>query len=85
MRSGGESVKGLTEATFAEHVSTFRERTGIEYPFVIGVQQDFQNYFVRGIPTLAVVDRDGKVALVTVGSGSEALLKVAVANALAKK
>ena len=52
---------------------------------MIGVQQDFQNYFVRGIPTLAVVDRDGKVALVTVGSGSEALLKVAVANALAKK
>ncbi len=85
MRSGGESVQGLTEDTFVEHVTTFRDRTGIEYPFVVGVQQDFQNYFVRGIPTLAVVDRDGKVALVTVGSGSEALLKVAVANALAKK
>jgi thiol-disulfide isomerase/thioredoxin len=83
MQSGGESVKDMTEETFPGHVEAFRTNTGIDYPFVIAEKQDFDNYFVRGIPTLAVVDRDGKFALITVGSGSEALLQVTVANLLA--
>jgi hypothetical protein len=78
MQSGGESVRGLTEETFPEHVSTFKANTGIDYPFVIAEQSDFEAYHVSGIPTLAVVGRDGNIALVTVGSGSEGLLKLAV-------
>lgn len=84
MQSGGKSVTGLTEETFVDHVTTFKQNTGIDYPFVVGVEQDFKNYHVRGIPTLAVVDRDGKIALVTVGSGSEGLLKHAVQTLLGK-
>jgi hypothetical protein len=85
MQSGGERVENITEEAFPGHVQAFRDNTGIDYPFVIAGKQDFDNYFVRGIPTLAVVDRDGKIALITVGSGSEALLQVTVANLLAKK
>ncbi|MBX3464344.1 MAG: redoxin family protein [Planctomycetes bacterium] len=85
MRSGGESVKGLTEDTYRAHVEAFRTNTGIGYPFVIGEEQDFKHYHVRGIPTLVVLDRAGKVALVTVGSGSEGLLHFAVKQLLAQK
>jgi thiol-disulfide isomerase/thioredoxin len=85
MRTGGESVKGLTEATYRAHVEAFRTNTGIGYPFVIGGEQNFKDYHVRGIPTLAVLDRAGNVALVTVGSGSEGLLHYAVAQLLAQK
>lgn len=85
MSSGGESVKGLTEATFPEHVATFKKNAGIDYPFVIAQEQNFKDYYVRGIPTLAVVGRDGKIALITVGSGSEGLLQFAVGRLLAAK
>jgi len=85
MSSGGESVRDIAEKDYVEHITTFRTNAGIHYPFVVGTAEDFQHYFVRGIPTLAVIDRDGKVALVTVGSGSEALLKFAVGKLLAKK
>lgn len=82
MQSGGESVKGMTEETFLTHVTQFRDVTGMSYPFVVGQEADFKNYQVSGIPTLVVVGKDGNVAMVTVGSGSEALLKFAVDNLL---
>ncbi|MCB9879097.1 MAG: TlpA family protein disulfide reductase [Planctomycetes bacterium] len=85
MQGGGESVKGIAEGDFVQHITDFRDHTGIEYPFVVGAEQDFKDYYVRGIPTLAVVDRSGKIALITVGSGSEALLKYAVKQLLAEK
>lgn len=82
MRSGGESVRGMDEEAFPGHVKQFKQVTDISYPFVIGTQQNFQDYHVSGIPTLAVVDRQGNIALVTVGSGSEALLQLAVKKLL---
>jgi thiol-disulfide isomerase/thioredoxin len=85
MLSGGESVQGMTEETFVKHVTDFKQVTGIEYPFVIGTKENFDEYKVSGIPTLAVVGRDGNVALITVGSGSETLLKFAVEKLLAAK
>lgn len=85
MLSGGESVRGLTEATFTNHVTAFKEVTGLSYPFVIGAKEDFEAYHVSGIPTLAVVDRGGNVAMIVVGSGSEGLLKLAIENLLSTK
>lgn len=82
MQTGGESVQGLTEETFVDHITQFRTNTGIAYPFVVAQESDFQAYKVRGIPTLAVIGKDGNVALITVGAGSEGLLKAAVANLL---
>lgn len=82
MQSGGESVQGMTQETFLPHVTEFRTNTGISYPFLIAEDADFKNYQVRGIPTLAVVGKDGNIALITVGAGSEGLLKAAVANLL---
>ncbi|MEO6594281.1 MAG: TlpA disulfide reductase family protein [Planctomycetota bacterium] len=85
MQWGGEGVQDLTLESFAEHVATFRKNTGIRYPFVIGDEEDFKNYGVSGIPTLAVVDRDGTIALLSVGAGSEPLLELAIRNLLANR
>ncbi|MHC4821628.1 MAG: redoxin family protein [Planctomycetota bacterium] len=80
-----ESVRGLDkEAAFMEHLKEFQSRTGLSYPFVVGTKQDFTNYHVRGIPTLAVVDRDGSIAMVLVGSGSTKLLDAALKRLLAR-
>ncbi len=86
MQSGGKSVPkgGLTAETFPAHVELFHKNTEIAYPFVIADAADFKAYHVSGIPTLAVVGPDGNIALITVGSGSEGLLQVAVKNLLAK-
>jgi thiol-disulfide isomerase/thioredoxin len=84
MRDGGEPVKGLTAETFPAHVEAFRKNTGISYPFAVGTDGDFEAYHVRGIPTLAVVDESGTIAFVAMGSGSEALLKLAVERLLGK-
>jgi len=83
--SDGNNVSNITAADFPAHVKQFRDVTKISYPFVFGTEQNFKDYQVSGIPTLAVVDREGKIALVTVGSGSEALLKCAVDRLLAAK
>jgi len=71
----GKSVQGMDNGSFLEHLKTFREHTGIAYPFAVGSQKDFKNYLVRGIPTLVILDSEGVVRFVTVGSGSEGLLR----------
>ena len=85
MLTGGETVKGITEETYVDHIASFRKNTEIAYPFVVTLEQDFNKYYVSGIPTLAVVGKDGNIALVTVGAGSEGLLKAAVKNLLKAK
>jgi len=71
----GKSVQGMDNDAFLEHLKTFREHTGIVYPYAVGSQKDFKNYLVRGIPTLVILDPKGVVRFVTVGSGSEGLLR----------
>ncbi|MFQ5750279.1 MAG: TlpA family protein disulfide reductase, partial [Planctomycetota bacterium] len=71
----GQSVQGMDNESFLKHLETFREHTGIAYPFAVGSQEDFKNYLVRGIPTLVILDPKGVVRFVTVGSGSEGLLR----------
>ncbi|MEZ5987715.1 MAG: redoxin family protein [Planctomycetota bacterium] len=81
---GGESVRGLTEANYPEHLQTFKDRTGISYPFVLGEQGDFEFYKIKGIPTVAVLDAGGKVAYLGVGSGCEPMVRAIVERELAK-
>jgi thiol-disulfide isomerase/thioredoxin len=84
MQKGGTSVRGMDETSFLEHVSAFKKNTGIAYPFVVATQDDFKNYKLRGIPTVVVVDAEGKVCFVGVGSGSEPGVRAAVDRALAR-
>ena len=80
----GTSVSDITEDTFVPHLKQFKEMSGITYPFVVGDKKDFENYHVTGIPTVVVVGVDGKIQLVSIGSGSEPLVRATVNHALSK-
>jgi thiol-disulfide isomerase/thioredoxin len=80
--SDGESLKEISEADFPAHLAKFKENLAIDYPFVTAAEADFNAYKIRGIPTLFVVDREGKVAFAKVGGGDETLLKMAVERCL---
>ena len=76
--SDGESMRDLVEADYPAHLAKFRENLGIDYPFVTATQAEFDAYRIRGIPSMFVLDRGGRVAFVKVGSGDETLLSMAV-------
>ncbi len=81
---GGERVSGMDKDEFVKHLEAFRKNSGLAYPFVIGDAKDFAKYKIRGIPTVAVIGTDGKVALLTVGSNTEPLVRAAVERELKK-
>jgi len=76
--TSGESVRDMTPDTFLEHLAEFREIGQVHYPFVVAEKADFEGYHVAGIPTVAVIDREGVVRMVIVGSGKEAILEKAI-------
>ena len=78
----GHQLAGMTEETFVPHLEEFKKRLDIDYPFVVGEKGHFESYRISGIPTLAVIGRDGKIAMVKVGSGGEKLLEAAVERLL---
>jgi cytochrome c-type biogenesis protein len=78
----GESLKDIAEADFPAHLARFKENLGIDYPFVTATDEDFKTYKIRGIPTLFVLDREGKIAFAKVGGGDETLLHMAVERCL---
>ncbi len=78
----GQSVRDIAEEDFVGHLEEFRKVSEISYPFVIGEKEDFENYHVSGIPTVAVVGPEGNVIFVGVGSGTEPLVRAVVEGAL---
>jgi thiol-disulfide isomerase/thioredoxin len=78
--SKGESVRGITEETYVDHLQEFKKRSGLSYPFVVGQKEDFDAYGVTGIPTMAIVNKEGKIAMIVVGSGNDALIEACVNN-----
>ncbi len=74
-----EAVKGLVAGEgFLAHLREFRARVGVAYPFAVGTEGDLKAWGITGLPTLAVLDREGKVDLVLVGSGNDTLVEAAV-------
>ena len=50
----------------------FLKRFGINYPVAIAEDTGvFDNFQIRGIPTMFFIDKDGRVADFKVGSGNE--------------
>jgi thiol-disulfide isomerase/thioredoxin len=83
--SDGDRVQNIPEDAFQAHLVEFRDNLGIGYPFVTAGPKDFENYRVQGIPTMFVLDREGKIAFLKVGSGDETLLRMAVERLLTAK
>ncbi|KAA3611747.1 MAG: hypothetical protein DWQ01_06600 [Planctomycetota bacterium] len=82
---GGESVRDIAEEEFLDHLIQFRKVMDLHYPFLVADKEHFAAYGVTGIPTIVVVDRDGRIRFVGVGSGVESELRLAVNLSLKSK
>jgi thiol-disulfide isomerase/thioredoxin/predicted negative regulator of RcsB-dependent stress response len=59
-----------------EKVKEFLERFKIKYPVAIAEDKTgFEKYFIRGIPTLVFIDKNGNIADFKIGSGNEEYVK----------
>lgn len=69
-----------------ELIGGFVKRIGIGYPVAIAADgKTFEAYGVTGIPTLVVIDRQGKIVDVRVGSGKEGELLAEIDSLLKAK
>ena len=81
----GQGINGMDRTAFLMHVSEFRKRFGVSYPFVVTSRSEFDSYGVGGIPMVVLIDRQGTIAWVRVGSGGEGLLETVIGRLLAKQ
>lgn len=81
-----KTAKNLTpEAEFAK-MKEYMEEWELPWPMVFGDKSNFSAYGVSGIPQYVVIDRDGKVASITIGYNEplHAALRASVEKALNK-
>jgi tetratricopeptide (TPR) repeat protein len=75
-RRNGTVAQKMDEKAFTQHLWDFRERTKVSYPFVMGTLDDMKAYGVTGIPTMLVLDTEGKIAFIAVGGMREHVLRI---------
>ncbi|MBP9890886.1 MAG: hypothetical protein KBG84_03190 [Planctomycetes bacterium] len=83
-KRGGKSAQKMDEAAFLKHLADFRENTKVRYPFAVGTAADMKNYGITGIPTVFVLDKEGRVTYAAVGGMKEHLLNIAIDRLLKK-
>lgn len=83
-KRNGKSEQKLDKEAFARHLKQFRKNTGVSYPFAVGSAEDMKTYGITGIPTMFVLDKEGRITFVAVGGMKEHLLRLA-ADRLLKK
>lgn len=80
-RDRGLVMIGMNVGEGQDTVSKFLQQTKLSYPIILaGDVNVLESYSVTAFPTLVLVDRDGKIALYHVGSGSEAEVRAALAK-----
>ena len=77
-----ELYRGTTRDEYTAHLGAFRARVGMTIPLVLIGKDVAEDYPVRGLPTMLVIDRDGTVGFVAVGGMRHHLLRRAVEHRL---
>ena len=83
-KRGGKAEQKLDQEGFMHHLKQFRENTGVRYPFAVATANDMKNYGITGIPTVFVLDKEGRVTYAAVGGMKEHLLNIAIDRLLKK-
>ena len=79
-RDRGLVMLGMNVGEDREAVSKFLAANKLSYPIVLAGQMEMlESYSVTAFPTVVLIDREGKIALYHVGSGSESELREALA------
>jgi thiol-disulfide isomerase/thioredoxin len=70
-----DEIQRLGKVEPAEEIrltGEFLQRFGMTYPVAIAHdKQGFEDYFIRGIPTMIFINREGNIASFKIGSGNE--------------
>ncbi|MCA8949080.1 MAG: TlpA family protein disulfide reductase [Planctomycetes bacterium] len=82
---GVKAVRDLDRDAEIAINATFARVFELDYPIAFVPQATFESYGVRGIPTVFVIGRDGKVVGHVVGSGKHAELERLLRTALAAR
>jgi outer membrane lipoprotein-sorting protein/peroxiredoxin len=78
-RDRGLVMLGMNVGEDRETVSKFLAANKLSYPIVLAGQTEMlESYSVIAFPTVVLIDREGKIALYHVGSGSESELREAL-------
>ncbi len=76
----GQNLTGLSPAEELEWIKKFKAHHEIPFPYAIAdaeqAKVNFDAYGVKAIPTVAVIDKQGVVRLVLVGSGENQAKKI---------
>ena len=80
-RDRGLVLIGMDAGEDQDTVTKFLQQTKLSYPIILaGEKEVLASYNVTAFPTLVLIDREGKIALYHVGSGSEAEVRAALAK-----
>ena len=75
----GLAMIGMNVGEGQDAVSKFLQQTKLSYPIILATDMTvLESYSVTAFPTLVLVNRDGKIVLYHVGSGSETELRAAL-------
>ena len=74
--------RSTTRGAYLDHLEAFRERVGMTIPLALVEKDIADDYPVRGLPTMLVLDRDGTVGFVAVGGRRHHVLRRAVEHRL---
>jgi peroxiredoxin/outer membrane lipoprotein-sorting protein len=84
LRDQGLVVLGLDVGEDAEHVAQFATQHDYTFTLLLGAEPEItEKYFVDGYPTTFLIDRQGRIALRTMGGETPDKLRAAVEAALA--
>jgi peroxiredoxin/outer membrane lipoprotein-sorting protein len=83
LRDQGLVVLGLDVGEDAEHVAQFATQHDYTFTLLLGAEPEItEKYFVDGYPTTFLIDRQGRIALRTMGGETPDKLRAAVEAAL---
>ncbi|MDZ7337214.1 MAG: redoxin domain-containing protein [candidate division KSB1 bacterium] len=76
----GQNLTDLSPAEELEWIKKFKAHHEIPFPYAVAsaeqAKANFDAYGVKGIPTVAVIDQNGVVQLIVVGSGENQAKKI---------
>lgn len=73
----------VTAAEEVRLIRDFVQRNGITYPVAVSREgRSFEKYLISGIPTMVLIDRNGRIASIKVGAGRPASLRRAIESLL---
>jgi hypothetical protein len=81
----GSARHGMTPEDFFEHVEQYHTNVGLKYPMVVVDEAVFKAYHILPLPTVVLIGRDGRVAMIATSHEENKLVEFGLRHLLSKK